>query len=286
MRTFTRRYQTLAVAALFVLSSKAAAFDFDGDWKIGEFTVSLGGYPQTPAEKKPAAPARVPAASEPLAPKEARSRPSFGRYSRHDLEDMPRSELIDLVIMLQGGAPPIAAVPTMECKTYDPTADDAPVTVLTRYRHPSYADDGALLYPDGKMFRQRHHGYADDGAMFYPNGKALIRRNAGYADDNTIYWPTGNTFILKHPGYADNGTVYRADGSVWLQRNAGYSNDRVRNGLPIERGVTQDGVAYESRLADDGSATLKVTMDKPDWIIVIEVKGSDSSVRVTECLKL
>lgn len=196
-------------------------------------------------------------------------------YTRRELEQKSKSELIDIILRLQGGGSGGG------CKTFDPLAGETG-TLFRLVQNPGYSNDGTLKWPNGEVFLVRNRGYNNDQTLGYPNGNKMVLRNSGYGNDNTIFWPNGNKMRYVNSGYSNDGTIYRADESMWLRRNRGYSNDLERIGLPFEN-FSVDGFEVRARLTDDHSVDSVTYVQGDGWSIEVTLHGGDNSVSVTEC---
>jgi hypothetical protein len=207
------------------------------------------------------------------------------RHTRGELEDMNRSDLIDLVIQLEdkifgggGGS---------RCTDLDLNSSSE-ARVLTRVRNPGYTNDGTLKWPSGTVFLLRNSGYTNDNTLLYSNGNKMLVRNSGYTNDGTSYWSNGKILRVANDGYTNDGSLFRSNGDAWFIRNEGYTNDRTRVGLPIES-LRQDSTNATAEITDSrGAFAVDITESGDNWSVRVRITQGDTArlptIEVRECL--
>jgi hypothetical protein len=201
-------------------------------------------------------------------------------YTREQLEQKSKAELIGIILYLQDGGS--GGGGGGGCREYNPLEGETG-SILTVVRNPGYSNHGTLKWPDGSVFMKRNSGYNNDKELYYPGGDVMVKRNKGYSNDQTVFWPNGATMLLRNNGYANDGSIFRADRSVWLKRNRGYSDDRQRYGLPVEQYHAGDA-SVRARLTDDDSVSSTTRVSGQGWSVEVTVTGPENDVVVRECL--
>lgn len=186
-------------------------------------------------------------------------------YSREQLQQMSKEELIGIVLYLQGGT-------NSNCERYELDGTQAS-SLMVRVSHPGYSDDGSLKWPNGKTFLLRNPGYNTDRTLYYPNGQILRLEFPGNGNDHMTYWPNFKVQRVVNKGYSNDGAIFHADGSNWLIRNRGYNNDLDRVGAPTDS-VSVDGFTTSARLTPDNAIVAVTTVSGDGWSIHVYATSS------------
>ena len=186
-------------------------------------------------------------------------------YTREQLQQMTKEELIGIVLYLQGNT-------GGNCQRF--SLENPKVgSIIIRVNHPGFNDDGTLKWPNGKVFLLRNAGFNNDRTLYYPNGQVVRLVNAGFNNDGMTYWSNGTVQRLVNQGFNNDGNITHADNSAWLIRNRGFSNDLQRAGAPTES-LAGDGFTTTARLTPENGVATVTTVTGPGWTVNLRVNAS------------